>query len=82
MKTIEEILYVEFRPDSHLVADCCPSQTEHTWGWNELLVREGITRDGKVTFICPACNSTYNILERHLKEAQTRIPSTYATGKD
>lgn len=82
MKTIEEILYAEFTPDLHLVVDCCKSKvTKDRWYRNAVLVSDEIARDGKVTFICPTCNSTYSILEKHVREARTHS-SNYAANNN
>ncbi len=82
MKTIEEMLYVEFRPDPHLIADCCQeSDGRHALDINEVIARFRIEKHDRVPFECPNCRTKYELLKEHVDKAQTR-KMPYAASKN
>ncbi|MBS3144538.1 hypothetical protein J4208_03045 [Candidatus Woesearchaeota archaeon] len=83
MKNVEEIVHVEFTPDPHIAVDCCQGNDgKRAFYQNQVLVERRVESEGKVPFECPSCGTKYEMLKAHIDKAQTRVLSTYATGKD
>ena len=80
-RTIENIIYIVSTPDPHVAANCpCQKEGPYIFYLNEVLVREKIRREGKISFSCKKCNAPYEIIsEKQVYKAKVKQPIENAT---